>query len=129
MDRVLLFVYGTLKRDHGNNRLLYDSKYLGPATCKGMLLTDLGPFPAGNFTDGRLSDITDPVTLGELYAINNSTLRAVDRLEGSPDFYVRNLVSVYDEKDVEKVAYTYILPDVSKYPVVPTNEEGQMYWY
>jgi gamma-glutamylcyclotransferase (GGCT)/AIG2-like uncharacterized protein YtfP len=79
-----VFVYGTLKKNHGNHRLLEKSAYVGRDKITGYKLYDLGVFPAVKKT-GDDSD----VVYGEVYKISLDTLYSLDVLEGHPNFYAR----------------------------------------
>lgn len=85
----LVFVYGTLKRTYGNNRLLKDSKFLGTAvTCEDAFSMYTGGFPyvlpEGSFH-----------VKGELYEVEDEeTLRNLDHLEGYPTHYTKVQVAV-----------------------------------
>jgi gamma-glutamylcyclotransferase (GGCT)/AIG2-like uncharacterized protein YtfP len=79
-----VLTYGTLRKGHGNHRLLEDSKEVGPTTIKGTLYS-LGPFPA-------LSLKGDTNVECECYEVDDRTLERLDRLEGHPTFYLRELV-------------------------------------
>lgn len=94
-----LFVYGTLKRGHGNHPLLerYDSDFVGPATTveATFLLTETfpmvfrasEPYPPGYaFHVGKI--------LGEVYRVSDEGLKHVDALEGHPTFYTRTPIQV-----------------------------------
>jgi gamma-glutamylcyclotransferase (GGCT)/AIG2-like uncharacterized protein YtfP len=79
----MVFVYGTLRRGEGNNRLLRDSRYVGDATVSGTL------YSLGGFPGLRLDDAEGPVA-GELWMVDDKTLADLDRLEGvAHGFYVR----------------------------------------
>lgn len=77
-----VFVYGTLKRGHGNHRLLADSTFVGEDVLAGATLRDYGAFPAVELTLGG-------VVHGEVYQVSHETLRQLDRLEGVPSLYQR----------------------------------------
>lgn len=100
-----LFVYGTLRRGHGNNRLLKDSEFVGEATVNAKRLGPIQVIP----TDG------DEVTHGELYRVNSKTLRRVDHLEG------------YDPTVDRQAGYV-------RTPIIATLDDGntveaQIYYY
>lgn len=108
-DQLRVFVYGTLKRGHYNHRLLEESEFLGKSVIKGTMY-NLGSFPAlslhGN-TDIR----------GEVFAVDEPTMKRLDRLEGYPDFYDRQKVetSLGD-------AWVYTMDERDGAPVVKSGE-------
>lgn len=99
----LVFVYGTLKKGYANHGLLEGAEFLGEATSKDARwnLVDLGPFPA--MTYGHTA------VRGEVYAIDSSHLRALDRLEGYPQYYDRNVVD-FTMGDTTVAAWVYWMP-------------------
>ncbi len=89
-----VFVYGTLMRGEPNHRLLAGADYLGRArTEPAFELVDLGAFPA--MVPGGRTAVS-----GEVYAVDDPTLAALDRLEGHPRFYRRRAVRLDDGTDV-----------------------------
>lgn len=82
MQKKHVFVYGTLKSSHGNNRLLGDSRLMGEAvTEKEFLLTTIG-FPYMIPKDSIQGYETHPV-LGEVYEVDDpDVMKSLDRLEG-----------------------------------------------
>ena len=83
-----VFVYGTLKRGYGNHQLLAVGRahFLGTDTIEGSM-HDLGAFPAVSLEGCG-------TVYGEVYVVSDETLRALDRLEGTPGFYQRTRVSM-----------------------------------
>ena len=78
-----VFVYGTLKQGHGNHRLLAESKCLGTTHTKpAFTMLHLGGFP-GVLLQG------DTSIIGEVYEVDEITMKRIDRLEGYPSFYDR----------------------------------------
>jgi gamma-glutamylcyclotransferase (GGCT)/AIG2-like uncharacterized protein YtfP len=82
-----VFVYGTLKKGHGNHRLLRNSEFLGRAVVHGQWqMADLGAFPA----------VVDAASVGpvfgEVYLIDAEVFASLDLLEGYPTFYTRTKV-------------------------------------
>lgn len=81
-----IFVYGTLKQGYHNNQLLRGSRFVGRATS-------LSPYA---MLDGRgfpyLAEAADghPVR-GELFEVSDEVLANVDRLEGYPHHYTREV--------------------------------------
>lgn len=89
-----LFVYGSLKRGHWNFRLLENSHFVGTATTtRPYLLMDFGGFP-GMYNQGivGLNDVAH--VKGELYEVDDATLRSCDCLEGHPTMYKRTPIEV-----------------------------------
>lgn len=123
-----VFVYGTLKTGHGNNRLLSQSTRLGRELITGPFrLISLGGFPGLVATPKDAG--TAPV-LGEVYTIDEATLASLDMLEGHPRFYKRAKI-----KTSHGPAWAYFLPDEyltsARYPIVdtvwrPDDEETQL---
>ena len=102
-----LAVYGTLRKGLHNHALLGDSRYVGKVLLQGELY-DLGGVPA--LRKGRT-----PV-VAECYDIDDTTLQAVDRLEGfdvnNPDgsLYTRERVvaqKLDNGKPVETAVYFF----------------------
>ena len=86
-----VFVYGTLKRGHGNHRLLTRATYLGKAvTLRPMRMAGYGvpfvwPSKAGRTLQGEVYDIGDPSTDRDA----RNRLAALDRLESNGYVYDR----------------------------------------
>lgn len=111
MKRV--FVYGTLKKGHGNNRVLGNSTFLGEAiTCAdGFFMYTNGGFPyvlrnGSFFIKGELYEVT-----------SDEVLRGLDRLEGYPSHYDRILITakLVDSKDCLECEVYVAAPDTAKY--------------
>lgn len=128
----LVFVYGTLKRGHGNNRLLKqgNATYLGDAyTARHFIMYD-GGFP-------RVAEIAeiprDPVGFrsgghitGELWSCDSATLAHLDSLEGTPTFYRRQDVVVM-LGNTPVVAGMYIIQNPNGMPMKP-DEQRMLTW-
>lgn len=70
-----VFVYGTLKRNEGNNDLLKDSQFLGEyETDPRWGLVDLGAFP------GMVP--ANKAVKGEVFLVDDDVMEALDLLEG-----------------------------------------------
>lgn len=84
---VLVFVYGTLLSGESNHDLLLNSRYLGEHKTEAeYTLFNYGPYPAV-IIDGTIS------IHGEVYEVDEQTFKALDRLEGYPNFYDRKLIT------------------------------------
>jgi gamma-glutamylcyclotransferase (GGCT)/AIG2-like uncharacterized protein YtfP len=82
----LVFVYGTLRKGEVNDYLLNCARYRGDYTtdpCYKMV--NLGGYP-GVVKRGRTR------IAGEVYDVNAETMAALDRLEGYPSDYTRELI-------------------------------------
>lgn len=87
-----VFVYGTLKTGFGNNRLLSNGVFVGKAvTVLPFVMRNTGGFPVV-FRDRSPSPSHN--IEGEVYEVNDETLRRLDSLEGHPDWYVRDETNV-----------------------------------
>jgi len=84
----LLFVYGSLKRGQRAHHLLERLDWLGEAWLPGACLHDLGPFPMAVPGEGRIQ--------GEVYAVGEADLEALDRYEGAPRLFERHWLSLED---------------------------------
>lgn len=82
MRKVL--VYGSLKQGYGNHRVMQEAggELIGKHTLSGFDMHSLGGFPAIVRGEGRVEC--------EVYQVEN--LAPLDRLEGHPTFYKREVV-------------------------------------
>jgi len=100
---MLLFVYGTLKRDQRNHHLLADQRFVGPAaTVAGYRLCDLGSHP------GMVPHPHGGPVRGEVFDVSESCTDELDEFEEVP--------TLFDRKQVELTngttawAYLYARP-------------------
>lgn len=92
-----VFVYGTLKKGYGNNRLLQNAKFIdGGVTLTPYDLRDLGAYPV--VVDRKRARIA-----GEVYDVTREELQRLDGLEGYPNMYGRKKVLVKLEQTGIKV--------------------------
>jgi gamma-glutamylcyclotransferase (GGCT)/AIG2-like uncharacterized protein YtfP len=87
--RVRLFVYGTLMRGEPNHHVLgaRARAVAGAVTAPRYRLVDLGEYPV------LLGDGADAVR-GELYDLDETGLRRIDRFEGHPSLFRRQPVEL-----------------------------------
>jgi len=110
-SEILLFVYGTLKKDFPNSSLLRRATYVGDYITDDMYaFYDTGGFPVACPYNNEWGTAIK----GELYQVSKTILNRVDVLEGHPDFFSRNIVGVNNGKE-GRVAYMYLFP----HPVMP----------
>lgn len=129
-----IFVYGTLKRGHGNHARF------------------IAPDPGSNFigeavsvsTDYALLDFGAPILFkdqpgghpvkGELFDVSDEVLARIDRLEGHPYHYRREQQRFILTGDAGAVhtAWVYLsarsLPPTLADRPAPINEEGRLVW-
>ncbi len=109
-DRMKFFVYGTLKRNEGNNRFFQNesSQFIGPAqtVSTDYVLLDLGPYPAA--VPAQLVGAVGTVLHGELFEADARVRRSLDRLEGYPNGYNRKEFTVLVD-GVEHTAWMYFM--------------------
>jgi len=83
-----VFVYGTLISGHINHSYyLSKSKFLGEAELAGYAMYSVSSFP------GIVSETFGKVK-GEVYSVNEKTLRKLDSLEGEGSLYNRKMVDI-----------------------------------
>lgn len=111
----LLFVYGTLKRGQCNHRLLASQEFLGEAVTEPRYrVVDLGPHP------GLVLDAGSGVAVkGELWAVSDECLTALDAFEEVPGPFVRAPVAIAGRGAVD--AYVWNRP-------VPAGAPGGDFW-
>ncbi len=95
----LVFVYGTLLAGESNHRHLAGARLVATGnTQPAFQLHDLGGYPG--LVRGGVHTV-----VGEVYAVDEATLAALDRLEEHPEFYRRTSIVLDDGTAVE----TYLL--------------------
>lgn len=99
------FAYGTLKR----NQYFYNeflsgnqSNFLGNGTTSNdyQLYVDSQPH--------LVKEKTDTPCKGELFEIDEDVLARLDKLEGVPLFYTREVIEVYGESGERVLAWAYL---------------------
>ena len=103
-----VFVYGTLKQGHGNNRLLEGSLFCGKAITNNTFKMYDGGFPY--VVDDNTIGGNYPV-IGEVYEVDDATLKRLDGLEGvAYDHYQRIITDVlFNEEWID--TYIYVASD------------------
>lgn len=106
----LIFVYGTLKKNGGNNA---HATHLGDAIFKGScsvpgVLVHLGYYP------GLVEDKVCRVT-GEVYEVTARAIHGMDQYEGTPHHYIRKRIAT-----PWGMAWTYFKNNV------PVGEDGHL---
>jgi gamma-glutamylaminecyclotransferase len=113
-----LFVYGSLRKGLHNNYLLDKANYIGTFSTVDkyiMIGTKSFSYPYlvhPTYLKSKLYDsvgyIYSKNIVGEVYEINQSTLKHIDKIEGYPEYYTRKTIEV--KNNIAKInAYAYIL--------------------
>jgi gamma-glutamylcyclotransferase (GGCT)/AIG2-like uncharacterized protein YtfP len=100
-----VFVYGTLKVGFGNNYLLAAGTYVGKAVTEPKYTM----YSAGHFPYVRIGG--SQKIQGEVFEVNEVTVRQLDQLEQHPNWYKRQVVQTSLGE-----AWMYIMP--------PTQQMG-----
>ena len=104
-----VFVYGTLKRGGRLSAHMYrrDSLFISEASLQGFAMYDAGWFPAiSRFQGGQVK--------GEIWKVDEETLKDIDGVEGVPALYRREEVRVEIDRKAkgypgrEEKVWTYI---------------------
>lgn len=93
-----LFVYGTLKQKEDNHWLIETSKFLGNGKLKGYKLIKKEFF--------SIEKDKNSFVLGEVYQINDKTLKDVDKFEEVGFLYNRELKEIEINNSILN-CYTY----------------------
>jgi gamma-glutamylcyclotransferase (GGCT)/AIG2-like uncharacterized protein YtfP len=122
-----VFVYGTLKYLQPNHHFLRGRSDLIASNVRipGLKLYDLGVFPAA-----IMSREPSDAIYGEVYELHDDkqeyTLASLDRLEGHPTFYERQIRQATDENGVHHDVYVYVfLQSVQGYKLLPDGRWGE----
>ena len=99
-SRYRIFVYGTLKRGGAAADRMRGATFEGSATVAGYALYDLGAYPALG------ADDEGAVVEGEVYLVTAEHLAELDRYEGYPELYRRELMRLGDGS----LAEAYVMP-------------------
>lgn len=120
-----LFVYGTLKRNFGNNVLLQFSEFLGKAITKDKYIMLSSGIPYVIKECNLYKNIEKLNIFGELYKVDMFTLYDCDKLEGHPFFYKREKIKVILlNKNKEIEAWLYFVNNLvfENIPIAPVKE-------
>jgi len=103
MERVLLFVYGTLMRGESAHALLGPTaRFVGEAqTEPRFTLLDMGEYPA--LVEGGTTAVR-----GELYEIDAELLAVLDRYEDVPELYERRTLRLGDRDALAYVMHSHL---------------------
>jgi len=100
----LMAVYGTLKSGKSNHYFLGDSGHVGMGRVSNEFTLAVEGLPYLVKRNGK-------GCLVEVYEVDKDTMRMIDRLEGHPNFYRRELTDIFLDNGVVVQAWVYIHPD------------------
>ena len=110
MENKLLFVYGTLKRGFGNNRLINHAKFIGTAISVDKYYVDGWGFPCAS-----LNKNGKPLQ-GEIYELTERDFISTDMLESNGFLYQREIKKFnLNGEDLESWIYIIIDPVTHPY--------------
>ena len=110
-----VFVYGTLKRGYSNHHVMrfVDDEDGPPVMVSRFAVTLNSNFhlvpcsPNGGFP--YMQEGGDKAVMGEVWSVGNKTLSHLDKFEGVPNHYRRQLISVLDMTTKEvRSCFTYL---------------------
>lgn len=101
----LVFVYGTLRKNLGWNHLLKNSEFISNAITKDSYAMYANSIPYVKESE-KVSSIK-----GEIYLVNDETLKNLDSLENHPNWYFRKEIEVLTELNETKLAWIYFNED------------------
>ena len=102
----LVFVYGSLLSGLGNHAILTErgARKIGNAkTAARYTMISLGAFPG-------VTPVGTDAIVGEVYSVTDEGLAALDKLEGHPEFYRRQMHDVAYGNGRKARAWCYLLP-------------------
>lgn len=94
-----VFVYGTLKKGFYNHSVIQSGKFLDKGILSGALMFKTRSFPVLFEGDKKI--------IGEVYEVNPTVFRNLDRLEGNGSMYLREKkpVTLLTGGDIEAWVY------------------------
>ncbi len=99
--KTFVFVYGPLMKGERLHSALDDATFIGTGWIRGTLyLPPNADYPALLRDSGRVH--------GEVYAVSDGLLATLDRIEGTPDLYVRERARVKLANHESLMAETYV---------------------
>lgn len=125
MHNIRVAVYGTLLQNFGNHRAyMQTAKFVGEATIPGKMYS-LGGYPCVSLHGNNTIHL-------EVYDIDEETLKHLDRLEGHPRFYQREIVEtsigpawIYLINNAEQQGYNTVVASGSwREYTLPKKEES-----
>lgn len=105
---MFLYVYGTLKKGRNNHGYLDGANYMGNFITSEDYSLIVSGLPFLVKRKSKLGGVR-----GEVYKIDRDILTGIDKLEGHPGFYRREVTTVINEDTKEPLdVFAYVHPDV-----------------
>lgn len=99
----LVAVYGTLRKGLHNHGIISTAMQVLTTAVKGFTMRSLGAFPVVK------RDGSDGTVVAEVYHVTDDELKAMDELEGHPNWYKRTSIGKMDVGDGEQDLYMYLM--------------------
>ena len=113
-----VFVYGTLKRGKRAHSLLSRARFVGEGTVEGYEMYIVRDYPGIVRGKGKVR--------GEVYEVDEETLRRLDEYEGVPLYYERVEETVELDNGEKVKAYLYLYKGkVKGFRKAKLNERGE----
>ena len=114
-----VFTYGTLMRGLYNHHYAEQSEFIDEGKTVDKFKMYSGGFPFLTRKD------EESVAIGEIYRVSVEQLAAMDRLEGHPRFYERQIIPVVDSQGKKYRAWVYLadMETVERYLIKPSDWE------
>ena len=102
MKNNYVFTYGTLLKGERNHHLINDNDYVCDASVSGFEMFNLGRYPGIYHGDGIVN--------GEIYLVDDKTLKKLDELEEEGSLYIREeVIAKSDNQEYKVYIYVYNL--------------------
>lgn len=122
-----VFTYGSLKRGYYNNCLLEDSTFVNEGATAGAEFT---------MYDGGFPYVTtggDGIIYGEVWEVDEHTLRRLDQLEGVPHHYIRHTTNIALEDGTMETCLMYVASEdtqeyLNEQTPMEASADGLLVW-
>ena len=114
---MFIFAYGSLKKNFKFHYYLENSEFISTGVTKNKYA--MYEYYDAGFPYLSKEEIFN--VKGEIYKIDKKTLKELDKLEGYPTFYDRELIDINLENGENIKAYTYFLKETIKNISKPMN--------
>jgi gamma-glutamylcyclotransferase (GGCT)/AIG2-like uncharacterized protein YtfP len=119
---MLLFVYGSLRKDLWNHFFLKTSQYIGKyKTVEKHILYIDGNIPYLSTKEKRYH------IKGELYDVSEETLKEIDLLEDEGKWYTRKKILVINEEGNIIEAQSYYNDNIKNEKLLDTDDYNELY--